>query len=278
MREIVSFSKEIEFKTMVHTITGISLEHTLSLTENNMIQGDFIVSGTYKMTGASQIEEKFNYKIPVDIAIDDKYDVKDLTMDIYDFVYEVINEEILKLSIDLSIDNLELKEIENIVEDNDNFSNFDEILDPSLITEELENIFVPVDVIEEEKAMETDFDEVINVISEEERQDVSEKVEDLFKEVEDYKDIKIVDANEDPIVEEEEVLEVKENTSADSIFMAFNGSIETYSTYRIYIVHEGDSVDTILNKYNITREVLEEYNNLSNITKGSKIIIPNINE
>lgn len=110
MHEIVSFSKDIEFKNMINKITSISLEHTLMLDDNSNIKGDFIVSGKYKMTAASQIENDFSYKIPVDIEIDDKYDLSNLVIDIDDFTYEVIDEEILRVNIDLLLDKLEVKE------------------------------------------------------------------------------------------------------------------------------------------------------------------------
>ena len=108
MNEIVSFNKEIEFKTMINKITSISLEHTL-IVEDDSIRGDLIVSGTYKQTEASQIENPFSYKIPVDIEIDDKYNLEDITIDIDDFTYD-INDNVLKLNIDILLDNLKLKE------------------------------------------------------------------------------------------------------------------------------------------------------------------------
>lgn len=80
MHEIVSFSKEIEFKNMIDKITSISLDHTLALEDGSNIRGDFIVSGSYKMTAASQIENKFSYKIPVDIEVDSKYDLSNLAI------------------------------------------------------------------------------------------------------------------------------------------------------------------------------------------------------
>ena len=49
-----------------------------------------------------------------------------------------------------------------------------------------------------------------------------------------------------------------------------------YSIYKVYIVKEEDTLDMILDKYNITVEQLEKYNDLTNITKGTKIIIPSI--
>ena len=103
MRQIIPFQKEITFKTMISKITSISLEHTLELKENDNVLGDFIVSGSYKMTEASQIDEEFCYKIPIEIAIDKKYDSSNISLEIDDFVYEVVDEEKLLLKISLKI-------------------------------------------------------------------------------------------------------------------------------------------------------------------------------
>ena len=106
MKEIVSFKKEIDFNTMLDKITSISLEHTLGLTEEKNIKGDVIVSGTYKQTEASQIDNPFSYKIPVDIELDDKYDLTNLIIDIDDFTYEVLEGNKLKINVDLLLDKL----------------------------------------------------------------------------------------------------------------------------------------------------------------------------
>ena len=47
-----------------------------------------------------------------------------------------------------------------------------------------------------------------------------------------------------------------------------------YVTYKIYIVKEKDTIDTILNKYKKTKEDIEKYNNIETINIGDKIIIP----
>ena len=46
-------------------------------------------------------------------------------------------------------------------------------------------------------------------------------------------------------------------------------------TYRVYIVRENDTVDSIVEKYQITKEELSKYNILNNISIGDKLIIPN---
>ena len=49
---------------------------------------------------------------------------------------------------------------------------------------------------------------------------------------------------------------------------------ESYKSYTVYIVRENDNIDTIQKKYEITKEELEKYNDLTNIKIGDKIIIP----
>jgi len=60
----------------------------------------------------------------------------------------------------------------------------------------------------------------------------------------------------------------------DSIFSAFANTKETYTTYSIYILRPDDSIEDVLTKYQITREELGLYNNLDNLSVGSKLIIP----
>ena len=69
MKKIIPFSKDIEFDTNVAEINSISLEHTLKLKEENLVSGEFIVSGTYKMTDTSLNTDNFEYKIPFDISL-----------------------------------------------------------------------------------------------------------------------------------------------------------------------------------------------------------------
>ena len=49
---------------------------------------------------------------------------------------------------------------------------------------------------------------------------------------------------------------------------------ETYATYKVYIVRENDSLETILEKYDTTRDALSMYNDLSELKVGDKIMIP----
>ena len=80
---------------------------------------------------------------------------------------------------------------------------------------------------------------------------------------------------EEPIVEnKKEEIYQHDTKELNNIFDNFSNDKENYSTYHIYIVREGDNAEVIMSKYNISREKLEEYNNLNELKIGDKIIIP----
>lgn len=208
MKKIIPFTNDIKFDTKIYDITSISLEHNLKLNNNNLIKGEFIISGDYKMTSSSTNEEPFIKTLPFDIALDDKYDSSSIEIDIDDFNYEILNEEELKVDIKVSLDGIQLIDEEEILPD--------------------------------------------VVINKEERNE--EEIIDLFKE----------DNEEITPVFKNEIL----NTFTD----------EEYVTYYVHIVRENDNVDSMCKKYNVEKEDIEKYNELENITLGSKIIIPYVNE
>lgn len=287
MHEIVSFTKDIEFKTMINKITSISLEHTLMLSGTDSIKGDFIVSGTYKMTAASQLENDFSYKIPVDIVMDDKYDLTNLVIDIDDFTYEVIDEEILRVNIDLLLDKMELKKVkeeerkDNEENEKDNLVTLDDLFMETDNKEKLE--FNDLDNHFKKEITDKDDAIIENEKVIEENRDIEEK--NYFNNVENEKNEKEVQSaivnsvNSENVIKEKnaETKSVSEDVKTDgaSLFSSFDSSTETYSTYSIYIVRENDSIENIMTKYNTTREEIEEYNDLNDMKIGSKIIIPN---
>ena len=235
MRQLIPFTKNIEFKTMINEITNISLEHNLSLKDEYNINGDFILTGKYKVNASSPTEESFSYKIPIDITIDDSYKTNNVELEIDDFKYEKCDSNKLKIDIDLSIDNLEKKEEEEI-----------EVID-------FEERKVLTDLEKE------DIDKLIN----------SDDTTDLFKETSNVNTIEIKEEIKEP--------EATKPQSVGSLFEAFKDTEETFSTYSVYIVRNGDNIEEVISRYNTTREKLEEYNDMSNIKIGSKIIIPNTN-
>ena len=112
MKQIISFEKEIAFKTMIGEVTSISLEHTLSFQGPSTISGDMIVSGTYKMTEASTLEEDFQYAIPVDIMLTKELEEDNRSITIHNFTYDIRNEDTLHLYIDVLVKGREVIELE----------------------------------------------------------------------------------------------------------------------------------------------------------------------
>ena len=104
MKQIIPFKKELLFKTKVSEITSISLEHTLSLKSDDLISGFFQITGDYKMTEGSINREKFEFKLPFDIALDSRYNLDSIIIDIDNFYYEIINNESLQVNIDVYVE------------------------------------------------------------------------------------------------------------------------------------------------------------------------------
>ena len=80
-----------------------------------------------------------------------------------------------------------------------------------------------------------------------------------------------------PIIEEPIIEENKEDSTINNITNNFNMT-DNYYTYKVYIVREGDTIESICNKYNVDISNIKEYNNIENINIGDKIIIPYIDE
>ena len=77
-------------------------------------------------------------------------------------------------------------------------------------------------------------------------------------------------------IEKEEFSSKASSTSSNvsSIFSSLTSNEETYSTYYVYIVREADTIESIIDKYKTTKEELQNYNDLTEVKVGSKLIIP----
>lgn len=250
MKQIISFEKEIAFKTMIGEVTSISLEHTLSFQGPSTISGDMIVSGTYKMTEASTLEEDFQYAIPVDIMLTKELEEDNRSITIHNFTYDIRNEDTLHLYIDVLVKGREVIELE---EDDE------EVVEP--VREEQPKI-------DEEQVEDTTNDnkELLTDIEVEESQKVIDNIINT-------------DKKEEPVIKNDTQEEIKTTTDTkvmNSIFSAFANTEETYTTYSVYLLRENDSVENIIENYGVTREELSYYNDLDNLNVGSKIIIPTV--
>lgn len=118
------------------------------------------------------------------------------------------------------------------------------------------------EIIEEKEddktVLEVDSEEIIKMLEEEKERKEEAK--------------EIVDDEKEP-VNSNERKEENENIILESV----NNDSE-YTTYHIHICKEGETVETICTMYNSNLNILADYNDLSNITPGSKLIIPSENE
>ena len=137
MKEIIPIKKDIIFKTKIGELNNISLDHDYKINED-AVTGTVAISGTYKMTEASVIEEEFYYTIPFEVAISKRIDKDTIKIDIDDFKY-TIEKDILKVNIELELSCEEIREEEAIKEeyDLDNYiNNYFEDKDINLLNEE----------------------------------------------------------------------------------------------------------------------------------------------
>lgn len=272
MKKIISLNKKIEFPTMIGEVTAISLEPTLTFIDESNVAGDFIISGRYKMTEASRLEEDFNYKIPIEIILTEKIDLPTAKVDVEDFYYEIEEDDTMICYIDVKVEGVELIEDER-----------------EEITEEIP-VIIENNITPEEFLCEQDKNSNIelNEYNENEQKQVLEKFtinDNKIRECDSEKNIEMENNNmpksEEIIIKEEpNETSPKQETpeNVGSLFSSFKDSDETFSTYSVYILRNEETVETILEKYKVTREELEKYNDLTNLSIGTKIIIPTIND
>lgn len=247
MKRIIPFVKDLSFGTKITEITSIALEHNLQMENSDSVVGNFTVSGKYKINEISINEEVFENVIPFDITLDDKYDMKKVSIDIDDFYYEIINDEYLRVHIDVVADNLVYEEKEDVSL-------------REMPTEEPEEII-----------------STINELDDNVRSEGGEKMKEK-------EEIKTIQNNVEEVSNEKEEKQCEENEDRENLNIAsglpssFLNSEEKYTTYKVHIIRETETIEQIKEKYNVTTEELEKYNNLENVVLGTKIIIPVCNE
>lgn len=255
MKKVVPFKKEIEFKTNVSEITSISLEHNLHIEDSNLITGNFVISGEYKMADTSINTDIFNFELPFDINFDSKYDLSNVNVDIDDFYYEIVNNKSLEVNIEVLIDKLVEKPLidtEDVKDENLN---------------EVSNVLENENLLRSEEKDEAEEDGIMERCIE--KEDILSEFDAIDNEIEKTETVEI----DRPIIMENKSIE-----KINSLFDNLDASVETYKTYKVCIIRTGDTIESVLQKYSISKEELEKYNNLSDIKIGDKLIIPSIND
>lgn len=99
MNCIVPFTKDVKFDTALGDILSISLEHEHNLS-NNILLGNFTVSGTYKTHELSANALAFSKVLPFELSLGEDIDEETLSFSIDNFTYEVKDGDILSVDID----------------------------------------------------------------------------------------------------------------------------------------------------------------------------------
>ncbi|MBQ9019321.1 MAG: LysM peptidoglycan-binding domain-containing protein [Bacilli bacterium] len=206
MKKKVSFNKKIDFPTMIGEICEITLEPDLKFIDESNIEGNLLLSGKYKMTEASRLEEDFNYQIPVEIALTEKIDLNTSNIEISDFYYEIEEESSMICYIELTVDGLE------IIDDNEeeNATIDDRECDgDSVLEKEIE-----IPILEKTNEIEEEVEEVVD-------NDTRENINSLFSNLND----------ENETYGTFIVYIVRQNETINSIIEKYNTTIEELEKY-----------------------------------------------
>ena len=158
MKETIEFKKDIIFKTTIQEMTELDVTHEYKVLDD-VIEGEFHVSGEYKMTEASVKHEEFLYNIPFAIALSERIKKESVNLVMDDYTYE-IDKDILHLKMKLGMQYEEVK-IESETKEEE-ITSIDEMLDG--VEEEQEMISEEKDVEKEEvKEQIEDFSKKFNM-------------------------------------------------------------------------------------------------------------------
>lgn len=278
MKKTLSFEKDLTFQTMIGEITTISFEEDLKFVDKSDIEGNFYVSGKYKMTEASTLLEDFSFSIPTQIAMIENYDLETTKISVENFTYEIVDDDILRCKIDILIEGREEVVLEEEKE---------EVMKEELVSEEMieENKKEEPEVLEElvrnQEERECDGDPKADKEQELPIKEEPVNIEGSLKEESTMKEEREETVTqEEEVMEQEEVTEKKDETPSikvNSLFANMGDGNDTFTTYSVYIMREGDTVEKVMDQYQVKREDLEVYNDLSTIELNSKVIIPSFN-
>lgn len=276
MKQVIPFYKEIVFKTNIASITSISLEHEEKVLEGE-ISGNFIVFGKYKVHNDTTEELDFKYKLPFTTLIPDDIDRESVVVDIENFTFEQIEEDVLRVDIDFTIEGDVLeerdKEIDKIDREIDEILGLDEEEDTNvcLDTDEKEDINTLVEVLDMDEVREdslTDEDTMI------------ERDDNVVNELDNIENPMIFSSNISTLVDDVKSEVNEMNVIPSDEFVTKSTLVEDkqeddeYVTYHVHLVKENETIEQIIMMYNVSVEYLKEYNEITEIKVGDKLIIP----
>lgn len=235
MSEAFVVERDFLFKDSIFEITSISVEHDEDINGSNL-EGDFIISGDYRLHEISINKEDFSFKLPFTHEIRSNVNLDTVNLEITDFTYELNNNDELHVH------------IEYIVSGEQSLIEF---ADEKDLNEFLNK---------------TDA-EVVDLTEDEPRFKEVSKEEILNIPAEDYKK----EEKEEP---KEEIKEDKPSEiSTNNIIGSINAD-ETYVKYHVHTVMQNDTLEGILDKYKITLTELKKYNTFEALEVNMKLVIP----
>ena len=159
-------------------------------------------------------------------------------------------------------------ERDNMVVDIDDFRY--ELIDSNRLKVNID-LYIDGDIIPEEEEV---IDEKRGILKEMDEIEGDSRIDmdnDFLEDTIDFSKNIIEGINKEPMETEASTI-VNENNNIN-IFGNISDN-ETYATYKVYTVMDKDTRDGIISKYNISKELLGEYNNIEDIKSGDKLIIP----
>ena len=220
MNEVFTIDREFLFKSTIHEITSISIEHNYDINGSNL-EGEFIISGDYRLHEISINKEDFSFKVPFKHDLPSNINLDTVKLDISDFSYDFNNGDELTVHVEYLV-----KGDEAVLEFSDE-DKLNEFLDNNKAVE-------VVSLLDEAKDEKT----------KEEEKTVDDKVKDTTKENIDDRnqnDDKKIDENMilNSINEEEEYIKyhvhtVTMNDTIESITSMYKISLNTLKKYNSF--------------------------------------------
>ena len=235
MSEAFVVERDFLFKDSIFEITSISVEHDEDINGSNL-EGDFIISGDYRLHEISINKEDFSFKLPFTHEIRSNVNLDTVNLEITDFTYELNNNDELHVH------------IEYIVSGEQSLIEF---ADEKDLNEFLNKTDAEVvDLTEDEpRFKEVSKEEILNIPAEDSKKAEKEESKEEIKE------------------------EKQSEISTNNIIGSINAD-ETYVKYHVHTVMQNDTLEGILDKYKITLTDLKKYNTFEALEVNMKLVIP----
>ena len=235
MSEAFVVERDFLFKDSIFEITSISVEHDEDINVSNL-EGDFIISGDYRLNEISINKEDFSFKLPFIHEIRSNVNLDTVNLEITDFTYELNNNDELHVHIEYIVSGEQ-----SLIEFAD-----EKDLDEFLNKTDAE----VVDLTEDERRFkERSKEEILNIPAEDSKKEEKEEPKEEIK--------------------EDKPSEISTNNIIGSI-----NADETYVKYHVHTVMQNDTLEGILDKYKITLTELKKYNTFEALEVNMKLVIP----